>query len=249
MERVAFLIEQTGERFGCLLNPESLVFRRSAGVRSRTTAGGMATGSALTDDPVILTGGGRTELELELLFDISLAGSTIETEDVQQLTRPLWNLAENAPGASDGYGVPPLVRFVWGKAWNLPGYVTAVAERFERFSPSGTPQRSWLRMRLLRASGDLALGQAAGSAAPEPLSLTGEGVPDVLTAGVAPSGEQGVSHEVVEGERIDEIASRYYGDPSWWRALAAFNGIADPTSLPPPDVLRVPSLVSLMEQM
>jgi hypothetical protein len=249
MERVAFLVEQTGERFGCLLNPESLVFRRAAGVRSRATAGGLATGSSLTDDPVTLTGGGRTELELELLFDISLAGSTIETEDVQDLTRPLWNLAENAPGAGDGYGVPPLVRFVWGKAWNLPGYVTAVAERFERFSPSGTPQRSWIRMRLLRAAGTLESGQAAGVQSPGPLALAGEGVPEVPAAGVAPSDEQVVTHEVVEGERIDEIASRYYGDPSWWRALAAFNGVADPTSLPPPDALRIPSLVSLMALM
>jgi nucleoid-associated protein YgaU len=79
--------------------------------------------------------------------------------------------------------------------------------------------------------------------------LAGEGVPEVPAAGVAPSDEQVVTHEVVEGERIDEIASRYYGDPSWWRALAAFNGVADPTSLPPPDALRIPSLVSLMALM
>ena len=31
MERVAFLIEETGERIACLLNPESLVVRRIAG--------------------------------------------------------------------------------------------------------------------------------------------------------------------------------------------------------------------------
>ncbi len=39
MERVAFLIEETGERIGCLLNPDSLVIRRSAGVQPRRSAG------------------------------------------------------------------------------------------------------------------------------------------------------------------------------------------------------------------
>ena len=31
MERVAFLIEEANERLGCLLNPETLVLRRTAG--------------------------------------------------------------------------------------------------------------------------------------------------------------------------------------------------------------------------
>src|SRR5438105_1692360 len=110
MERVAFLIEATSERIGCLLNPETLVLRRAAGVRPRRSAGGLLTGGQLTDDPLLYTGGGRTELELDLLFDTSLAGSTITTDDVRDLTGPFWALAENATGA-DGYGQPPLVRF------------------------------------------------------------------------------------------------------------------------------------------
>ena len=35
MERAAFLIEDTNQRLECLLNPESLVVRRVAGVRDR----------------------------------------------------------------------------------------------------------------------------------------------------------------------------------------------------------------------
>jgi nucleoid-associated protein YgaU len=243
MERVAFLVEQTGERLGCLLNPDSLVFRRTAGLRSRPGTGGLATASGLTDDPVLLTGGGRTELELELLFDISLVGSTIETEDVQDLTRPLWNLAENRSVVTDGYGLPPAVRFVWGKAWNLLGYVSAVAERFERFSATGTPQRSWIRMRLRRTAGLVGAGMAPSAA-----SSSGGAATTQLAGQALPSDEQMTAHAVVSGERIDEIASRYYGDPAWWRALAAFNGIADPSTIPPPDTLQVPPLVTLMGQ-
>ncbi len=151
MERVAFLIEETNERIGCLLNPETLVLRRVAGVRPRRSATGQLTGEGLTDDPLLYTGGGRTELDLDLLFDVSLAGSSITTEDVRDLTLPLWELAENAD-RREGYGQPPLVRFIWGKSWNIPGVILAVSERLEHFTPEGMPRRSWLRMRMLRAN-------------------------------------------------------------------------------------------------
>ena len=151
MERVAFLVEEKNERIGCLLNPETLVMRRTAGVRPRRSATGQLTGEGLTDDPLLYTGGGRTELDLDLLFDVTLAGSSISTEDVRDLTRPLWNLAENA-ARQEGYGRPPLVRFIWGKSWNIPGVIVAVAERLEYFTRDGVPRRSWLRMRMIRAN-------------------------------------------------------------------------------------------------
>src|SRR5688572_23948780 len=113
-----------------MLNPESLVMRRIAGVRPRRSAGGVVTGVGLADDPLLFTGGGTTELQLDLLFDVTLAGSTIPTEDVRQLTAPLWNLAENST-QGDPTARPPRVRFVWGKNWNIPGIVSSVAERLE----------------------------------------------------------------------------------------------------------------------
>ena len=81
MERVAFLIEDTNERLGCLLNPESLVIRRRAGVRTRRSAGGLVTGADLSDDQLLYAGGGNTELTMNLLFDVSLAGSSIVAEE------------------------------------------------------------------------------------------------------------------------------------------------------------------------
>ncbi len=151
MERVAFLIEETNERIGCLLNPETLVMRRVAGVRPRRSATGQLTGAGLADDPLLYTGGGRTELELDLLFDVSLAGSSITTSDVRDLTLPLWNLAENT-SQDAGYACPPQVLFIWGKSWNIRGVVVAVAERLEYFTSEGVPRRSWLRLRMLRAA-------------------------------------------------------------------------------------------------
>jgi nucleoid-associated protein YgaU len=46
----------------------------------------------------------------------------------------------------------------------------------------------------------------------------------------------------VQGERLDEIAARYYGDPSLWRLIADFNGVADPGHLAPGSILRIPPL-------
>ena len=157
MERIAFIVEHTGARLACLLNPESLVIRRTAGIRPRHSTGGQLTSAGLSDEALLYTGGGSTELQLDLLFDVTLAGSSITTEDVGELTRPLSELAENSM-REDGVRRPPLVRFVWGKSWNMLGVVSAVAERVEYFTPSGAPRRSWLRMRLLRVD-DTSVGQ------------------------------------------------------------------------------------------
>src|ERR1051325_7780900 len=105
MERVAFLIEPGGERLSCMLNPERLTLKRSAGVQPRRSLGGALTGAGLSDDPLLYTGGGTTELSLELLFDVSISGSSIDTEDVRELTAPLWALAENRARA-ESYGEP-----------------------------------------------------------------------------------------------------------------------------------------------
>ena len=93
MERVAFLIERTGERIECLLNPASFAFSRQAGVRPLRTLAAAVTGTAEADDPLLATGGGTTELVLELLFDVSKQTSARPEVSVQALTAPLWNLA------------------------------------------------------------------------------------------------------------------------------------------------------------
>jgi hypothetical protein len=237
MERVAFLIELTGERLGCLLNPESLVARRHAGVEPRRSAGGKLTGAALSDDPLLYTGGGRTELLLDLLFDVTIAGSTILSDDVRDLTSPLWNLTENALAGGNGYGRPPLVRFVWGKSWNIPGVVTAVAERLEQFAPTGTPHRSWLRMKLVRVAEKEATSQASGA---RMLAMAKAPVAGVADYQVAIHRVLGAGGEGVAGERLEDIAFLYYGDPSAWRLIASFNGIADPARIPAGTLLRIP---------
>jgi hypothetical protein len=216
------------------------------------------TGAGLGDDPLLYTGGGRTEIELDLLFDVELGGSSITTNDVRDLTAPLWNLAESATDAATPvqadmgdtpYGGPPLVRFVWGKSWNIPGVVSAVAERLEQFTTQGVPRRSWLRMRFLRVSEPQAQPPRREPFLPREVV---EAVQQrAATQDEETNPEEIRTHEVlggsrdngeIQGERLDEIAARYYGDPSLWRLIASFNNIADPAHLTPGMILRIPPL-------
>jgi len=236
MERVTFLVEATGLAIPCLLNPDTVVVRRLAGLRSRRTAGGLVTGTRLSDDPVAMTGGGRTEIELDLLFDVSLVRSPNPPTSVQELTKPLWQLAENGPEAE--YPTARAVRLVWGKTWNLPVVVAAVSERFERFTNTGVPERSWVRLRLIRTGEPETFDTAPARRSDVQLDPAAIGLQDVPD-------DQITFHEVIGGtdqevERLDEIATRYYGEPALWRILAVFNDIEDPLNLRPEEVIRVP---------
>jgi hypothetical protein len=233
-----------------MLNPETLVMRRTAGVRPRRSSSGQLTGAGLADDPVLYTGGGRTILELDLLFDLGLADSSVRSvdagaaavhgADVRALTRPLWQMAENtvrqasarqASAGNLGYAQPPQVRFIWGKAWNVPAVVLAVAERFERFTPQGNAQRSWLRLLLLRIN-----ETPPRPMVPEPFYLADVPPADDLGA----PDERWEAHEVIEGERLDQVAARQYGAPSLWRLIAAVNDVDDPAAIVPGQLLRLP---------
>jgi hypothetical protein len=224
MERVVFLLEYSNERIGCLLNPESLEIRRVTGVSTRPSAAGRLSGNQLTDDPILYTGGGRTEMDLHLLFDVNIDGSSIISDDVRHLTAPFWKLSESAV-AYDGYGRPPIARFIWGKAWNMPGVVVALAERLEMFSRVGVPSRSWLSMRFLRVA----------STNTDSLYLPDD-TSDILQFLADRERIYGVGSE----ERLDELAYRYYGDPRSWRVIADANEVLDPLHLSPGLTLTIP---------
>ncbi len=244
MERVAFLIEQTGQYLGALLNPESVVMTRSAGVEARRSAGGRLSGSGMADDPLLFTGGGRTELRLDLLFDVDLAPTGVSVTDVRQMTRPIWRLAENSAEV-ERQRRPPSVRLVWGRAWNIPGVVTEVAERFDRFAHDGSPLRSWMRVVFLR------IGQAADEEGGEafelaqrlpPVDLTAPAVGTLAVqgdgAGVA---EQGIDPPgLVPPVQLGLLSNEAFGMPHLWKALLEYNGIDDPSRFTGP--LAVPPM-------
>ena len=234
MERVAFIVDATGERIDCLLNPETLEVKRLAGVRPRATAAGQLVGTGLADDPVLFTGGGRTELTLDLVFDIDLAASG--SDDVRASTGRLWALAENS-ATERGSSRPPLVRFVWGKAWNLPGVIVAISERFDFFGDAGAPRRSWLRIKMLRVAEPAAGGARAFD---DELAATGRVATVRSGADAVQAVGDGEAGEGYGGVRFDLLASAALGDPQRWRQLAEHNSIGNPMEVVPGSVLSVP---------
>ncbi|MEH0841039.1 hypothetical protein V6U81_01420 [Micromonospora sp. CPCC 205711] len=236
MERVAFLVDETGARVDCLLNPETVQVTRLAGIRPRGVGGGQLVGAGLADDPLVYTGGGRTELVLDLLFDTDLVEAQARPEDVRTLTRPLWMLAENS-AAEQGRLRPPLIRLVWGKTWNVPGVIVAIAERFDAFTLTGSPRRSWLRLKLVRVA--------------ESADQAHEGFEEELAAAATPTATPG-SAVVAAGDgsampgysgvRFDLLAHDALGSPLRWRLLAEHNRITDPLTVPAGTALAVPPL-------
>ncbi len=238
MERVAFLIENNNMRLSCLLNPEEnqegLTIERSSGA-TRDPQHSLSH-SKLSDNPVIFRSRGDTRLNLRLLFDVTLTGSSIQTGDVRDLTGPIWQLAEYTNGHSVQEELPR-VRFIWGRAWDIPVVVESVAERFERFTPQGYPQRSWMSLRLLRLTDEV----------PAPIPPSPYKPTDIPEATELPAEEPdwGV-HEVVGsdtgGEALWQVAYQTYGDPALWRLLARANEIDDPSRLEAGAKLRLPPL-------
>jgi hypothetical protein len=232
MERVAFIVDETGERIDCLLNPETFEVRRLAGVRPQGSASGHLVGTGRADDPLLFTGGGRTELVLDLVFDVDLIESRARPADVRVATRRLWALAEN--GATEhGSARPPLVRLVWGKTWNLPGIIAAIAERFDAFGSTGLPRRSWLRLKLVRVA------DPARPAAADELE-TAQSAPALPLAAAVQAVGEGETGPGYSGVRFDLLADEALGSPVHWRKLAEHNRVDNPFEVPAGAVLAVP---------
>ncbi|MEU7873020.1 hypothetical protein [Dactylosporangium sp. NPDC049140] len=237
MERVAFIVDTTGERIDCLLNPETFEVRRLAGVRTPAAGAEPIVGRGRADDPVRYTGGGRTELQLDMVFDVGLMETAGAPQDVRALTARLWNLAENS-AQELGNGRPPLIRLVWGKSWNVPCVVSAIAERFDAFNSGGAPGRSWIRLKLLRVG--------------EPDAASARSFDDELTrsatatagadrpAAVEAIGDGGRPDGAPGSARLDLLAAEALGSPMRWRELAAHNDVVDPLAVTAGTVLAVP---------
>lgn len=261
MERITFLIESTHLRLTCLLNPEdreeSLTLERSSGIAR--DEGGSQFGNQLSDSPVQTRGRGDTRLTLKLLFDVSLSSSPLTTKDVRELTRPLWELTEYPaasrsllPGAraesaalrhQANRGIPQ-VRLFWGKGWEIPAVVESVAERYERFSEDGRPQRSWLTLRLLRVSDEIRPAELPSRYGAQTLPELEELAASV-PAGMQADHTWGVHAKLgsgTQGDQLWQLAARYLGDPRLWRWIAIHNNIDDPQKILAGTPLMIPPL-------
>ena len=133
---------------------------------------------------------------------------------------------------------PPVLRFTWGAKSNFPGshmnghwwsqnrnngftcIVESVRQRFTLFSPQGTALRATLTVTLKEYK---TLEQ------------------QVKQLGLQ-SPDRTHSRVVQRGDTLSRIASDQYDDATQWRAIADHNGISDPLSIQPGDILEIPPL-------
>ena len=270
MQRALFLIEATGERISALLNPERLVLYRRSGVETLRHASGTVTGGALSDDLVLATGGGSTELVLDLLFDVDLSETGQPTTtavadpmdgapaagavrpvveqpiaDVRELTRPLWNLSESV-SVSNRRARLPIVRFIWGRSWNMPGVVTDVAERFERFDEEGRPRRSFLRLKFRRIAQpdaepahDFGSSEQRGSVTP---FFEFPGAEQSRAVEAADRVELPVDDDGMPSVPFYQLSAMKFGDPALWRLITVFNAVDNPFHLEAGTLIALPTL-------
>lgn len=217
MERVTFLVEDSGERIECLLNPETVVLRRKAGI-VRYPALSLESEGAV-EDLVVRVGGGATEIELELLFDIQIAPQPVTVEDVRSLTSKLWELTEfdgEQPRA-------PVVHMFWGKVFSMRVVFAAVAERLDAINASGAARRSWLSARLVRVPDPPRRTTEDVLANPRPSETLPEvaGEPTQSGEGIV-AGER--ADAVPDAEELERRAAEESGLWDWVRELVADAG-------------------------
>lgn len=233
MERVEFLIEETHQRVPCLLNPEQLTIERTTGIQR---AGGQLVNYKLSDDPVYYSGRGSTSFQLQLLFDVNLPDLFIQTQDVRDLTQPLWLLTEYVRADSQ-FDELPRVRFIWGKAWNIRVVISSISQQFDDMARNGIPERALLNMSLLRVSDVYDFVQPPATFRPTLHDLPAETINQLHQ----PTPEWGV-HVFLADERLEQLANRYYNNSAHWRLIAEANNIENPTTIPVGAVLRIPPL-------
>ncbi|PZF79044.1 hypothetical protein C1I92_33185, partial [Jiangella anatolica] len=109
------------------------------------------------------------------------------------------------------------------------------AERFDAFTVTGSPRRSWLRLKLVRVA-ETADRAREGFAE----ELAAAGTPAAAPGSAVVAAGDGAAAPGYSGVRFDLLAHDALGSPLRWRLLAEHNRITDPLAVPPGTPLAVP---------
>ncbi|MEO7587032.1 MAG: LysM peptidoglycan-binding domain-containing protein [Arachnia sp.] len=165
--------------------------------------------------PPTFTGPGPCKLTVEMFFD---ATETTDGSVVAAVESLFACCVPTKESLSSKKPSPPLVVLQWGAVSSFPAFVTSVSAKYTLFRGDGTPIRALCSVSMEEMPGD-PLGQNPTS-----------GSLDVRRV-----------HRMVTGDTLSSVAFAEYGDPTRWRALAAFNEIDDPMRLRAGTVLLLPS--------
>jgi hypothetical protein len=117
-------------------------------------------------------------------------------------------------------GRPPWVKFMWGtQIHTFKAIIKSMSVTFTYFSSDGLPLRANVEMNLEQFEPDENWGaQNPTSGTPNPNRV----------------------HQVRVGDTLDRVAAKYYGDSTKWRSIANVNGINDPLTIRPGQLLSIP---------
>jgi hypothetical protein len=191
-------------------------------------------GNNWTFDPVKGTslpagkfGGGKPrEMQVSLLLDQTLPNGG---KSVKEITDSLFKMMEVPSGGGGGGAgsVPPLVTFQWGEMIPFKAACTSLTVAFQLFKPNGTPIRADVKLALTQAESATSASANSGNRPTNPTTRSDGGL--------------GV-HVVRDGDTLQSIAHRTYGDPNRWRLVAEANGVDNPLHLRRGTPLNLPRL-------
>jgi hypothetical protein len=215
----AKLAIENGETIQALFNPTELTITK---------------GNNWTFDPIKGTslpkgkfGGGKPrEMQINLLLDQTLPNGGMSVKDMADKLLKMMEVPSGA-GGGGANAVPPLVTFQWGDMPSFKAACTSLTIAFQLFKPNGSP---------IRADVKLALTQAETATSASSNSSNSRTNPTTRSAGGL-----GV-HVVRDGDSLQSVAQKTYGDPNRWRLLAEANGIDNPLHLRRGTPLNLPRL-------
>jgi len=195
-----------------MYNPEEFQTAKSSSWNRPTTT------SAKSATKPQFAGVGPQTVSMDIFFDAygDSAG------DVTEQVRTLLDWVKPTPSSiAKKLPSPPTLAFEWGSSKALAefrGYLKSVTASYTMFRPDGTPIRASAKVNLEEIPQDPA-GQNPTSG----------------------SLESQASVTLRDGDSLQAVAWREYGDAAMWRGLAAYNGLDDPLRVPAGTRLLVPS--------
>ena len=142
-----------------------------------------------------------------------------DTVDQQTDVRDESNKVVNLLNIDSETHAPPILRFVWASL-DFTCVLSKANQKFTRFTSDGNPVRAQVTVTFS-----------------EFIDATREAAEtNRQTADLSKF------HVVVQDETLSAIANVFYHNPQGWRPIAIANGIDDPRSIFPGQVLRIPPL-------
>ena len=159
------------------------------------------------------------EIQMELLFDTTMTGDNEREKYIDFLVELTIPVSETPTAPPE----PPACQFVWGEFTEEPylsfdAHLGELSVKYYWFLPNGCP---------VRASTSVKFKQI---------------VPEDGAQNPTSRSEARRVWRVIEGQTLDWIAYKEYGDTSAWRHIAQVNNLSNPRNLKAGTVLRLTPL-------